>query len=245
MEDRRQWLEWLKTTGFGSIVDVPDWKELTIAALGEDHWEARCRGVPLSEFDALLFLGTPGAFSLPSPSDRERVYIHMEWEVALLAAMAGLPPGRVVNPGFVLSWNRSLFDPVHTLRDLARLGWWTPTTRRYFDFVTGLVCKEFDPTPVEGEKRLMVVTARDVLFGDRPDEPIPSAYEPVARATQKQLSVWGLHWVTLAVSLVQSRAAAFGLQPDLPECLPAEVAGQLVNRALAASEQPQGLTKCC
>ena len=192
LEDRAQWPVWLETIGFERIVDMPDRKGMTIAALGEDHWEASCCGVPLSEFGTLLFLGTPGAFSLPFPTDRERVYVHMEWEAALLAALVELPPGRVVNPGFVFAWNRTLFDPVHMLRDLARLGWWTPVVRRHFDLITGLVCKDFDPAPLEREKRLMVITDSEILFGDDPDEPTPRAFESAsARATQMHLSAWG------------------------------------------------------
>lgn len=236
--DRTYWPIWMEKARLGHIVDLPERVGLEVDALGDNCWLASCSGMPLTSFDALIFLGMPGAFALPYPTNREQLYIHLEWESALLAAMAALPDGRVLNPGFVFAWNRSLFDPVHMLRDLAKLGWITPSVRRQFDFVSGIVHKHRQPEPNEAEKRLLVITKQDIMFGDRPEERVPDCFMVPASATQQYLEAWRLDWVTLAVASIAGQAVAFGLQPDLPECLPADVATSLISRALLTSIAP-------
>lgn len=228
LADRPHWPEWARGSGIGEIVDATDRDCLAISSVGAENLEVSCAGVPLTEFEALLYLGTPGAFALRYPVDRERLYVHQEWESALLAALAALPPGRLINPGFPFSWNRSLFDPVHMIRDLAVLGWSTPRVQKHFDFITGLVQKVRQPEPTESQKRLLIVTAHEVVFGDRPGEPLPAACSKAVAATQRHLSQWRLDWVTLALADVEGRWIAYGLQPDLPECLPPEVASRLL-----------------
>ncbi len=229
LDDARAALDVIRTA-FPVTIDAHRWSHLRLDRVDSDGQVTAFIGeVPIDELRAVVFLGAP-SHGKPEPS-REEVYLQLEREQTLLAALAASVHVKVVNRGYVFAWNRGVYEPPSQLRTLAKLGWRTPSVTQSIDLDTDDVRRLRDPEPDPATQDLLVIgLRRHVRVGG---SPVAGLEQLVAR-TQLHMRGAGLDLVTVPIALTREGPVAFGLHPGISAEAPAAELVTMLHEAVEA-----------
>jgi hypothetical protein len=218
----------IKGAGY-RVVDISNWEQLDFALVGDDgRPDCLLEGIPLRAFTAVVFYGAPDTSRSDPPFQPvDQAFLQQERDQSLLTAIVGSGV-RLINSGFWIDFHRMLTRPEAQLRMLSAIGWKTPSVIWDYDLSMARLEKRRAPEP-ERRALLVLTRRRHILIPSIVGGPDLGV---LIESTQSLMSDFDLDWCVIALGSNDGETTAYGLQTELPEVLPAEVAHQLIRDAI-------------